>query len=196
MRNKIKEKVNFIRQFIREPKSVGAVFPSSKYTVRRVISFINFNTKNLRIVEYGAGTGPFTREIVKSLKSGDVFIVIEQNEKFVNILNEQFGSNPLVKIYHDSVENISAILEKEDLNNLDYIISGIPLSVLSKKQIDEILESTKESMHQKTLFLVFQYSILKINTFKKHFTILKRQMILRNFPFVSVFCMQKKIKSS
>ena len=167
---KTRDKLNFLKQFLLHPTSVGAMFPAPKSLIDEIISYIDFRSPKLKIVEYGAGTGAFTERIEKKLKKGDIFIVIEQNENFFQILREKFKDSKFIVIYHDGAENISSILEKENIQSVNYILSGIPLSILSKLQMDDLLTNTRLSMNNKSLFIVYQYSILKLLTFKKHFT--------------------------
>ena len=156
--SKIIEKIEFIYQFLDKPKTIGAIIPSSKYLTNKILSFVDFNKEGIVLLEYGAGTGPFTSEIVKYLKHTDQLIVIELNPKFATDLKEKFKNYKNVKIYEDCVSNIQKILAKEGIKDVDYIISGIPFSSLPKDVTQDILLNTKSIMSNKTLFLTFQYS--------------------------------------
>ena len=58
------EKILFFSAFLRYPKEIGSVIPSSKYLKEGIIKNIDF--KNARyIAEYGPGTGCITVEILK-----------------------------------------------------------------------------------------------------------------------------------
>ena len=179
-------------QFLGEPKTIGSIFPSSKFLADKILSYIDFNKKELVIIEYGPGTGPFTTEIVKQLKPTDRLIVIEINNKFAKNLQEKYKDHKNISIYEDSVANTSIILEKEKLKKVDYIISGIPFSSIPKEITDDILKCAQKVMQENTLFLTFQYSKFKAATFKKYFTILATKFVLRNIPSAYVFCMKKK----
>ena len=189
---KTREKLSFLKQFLLHPASVGAMFPAPKRLISEIMSYIDFRSSKLKIVEYGAGTGAFTERIAKQLKKGDIFIVIESNEDFFQILREKFKDNKCVVVYHDGAENICSILQKENIQTVNYIISGIPLSILSKFQIDNLFTNTQLAMNPKSLFIVYQYSILKIFTFKRYFRITRRKMMYKSLPFYSVFCMKNK----
>lgn len=192
MKSKIQENLEFIYQFIDEPKSIGAIFPSSKYLVKTILRFIDFTKENLKIVEYGPGTGSFTKEIVKNLKETDKLIVIEQNKKFANTLKQKFNGIENISIYQDCAKNISEILKDENIDAVDYIISGIPFSSIPKEVSENIMDNTKKIMKEKSLFIAFQYSMLKLKAFKKYFTIIKKEFAIRNVPSAYVICMKKK----
>ena len=53
----------FLRQFVQSPRTVGAVLPSSPALARAMLAPIDFASART-IVEFGPGTGAFTREIV------------------------------------------------------------------------------------------------------------------------------------
>ena len=189
--SKIIEKIEFMYQFLNKPKTVGAIAPSSKYLSKKIISFIDFNKEGLVLLEYGPGTGPFTSEMVKSLKPTDQLIIIELNSKFTFDLKEKFKKYRNVKIYEDCVANTKKILDKEGAKEVDYIISGIPFSSLPKDVTQDILINTKSIMSNTTLFLTFQYSKFKKSTFEKYFKIIDIKFVLQNIPSAYVFCMNK-----
>ena len=117
MKKKIKENIDFIYQFIDKPKSVGALIPSSKFLTKNILSYTDLTKKNLVIVEYGPGSGTFTREIVKGMKEGDTLIVIEQNKIFAKRLREQLAGAKNVFIHQDCVTNTSKILKRANIHS-------------------------------------------------------------------------------
>ena len=186
------DRVQFINQFLSKPTKVGAVLPSSKFLTKKILSFINFKQENLTIVEYGPGTGPFTKEIIKSLKQNDRLIVVEQNKKFVENLKNKFGNCNNVSIIHGSVANVSEILEKENVKKVDFIVSGIPFTSLPADVTDEIMISTAKVMSDNSRFLTFQYSTFKLRKFSSFFKIESKKFVLRNIPSAYVICMKNK----
>lgn len=57
----------FIKQYIKNPKFVGAIAPSSKKLAAAMMQPIDFE-KAKCIVEFGPGTGVFTEEIMRRKK--------------------------------------------------------------------------------------------------------------------------------
>lgn len=68
----------FLFEYIKNPRSVGAVLPSSKYLATAMINAIDFENTNC-IVEYGPGTGIFTEKILARVHPSTTVILIEQN---------------------------------------------------------------------------------------------------------------------
>ena len=56
--------IQFIKESLKSIKEVGAVLPSSKFVVSKMIESINFKRDNL-ILELGPGTGVITNQILK-----------------------------------------------------------------------------------------------------------------------------------
>ena len=59
-------RVKFLYEFIKKPSEVGSITPSSKFLTKELTKQINY-TKARHIVEFGAGTGCVTKEILKRL---------------------------------------------------------------------------------------------------------------------------------
>tara|TARA_Y100001968_G_scaffold333678_1_gene398279 strand:- start:870 stop:1457 length:588 start_codon:yes stop_codon:yes gene_type:complete len=189
--SKIKDHIEFIYQFFNKPSLVGAIMPSSKFLARNIVNFINFKRKNLVIIEYGPGTGPFTSEIVKKLKDGDKLLLIEQNKKFIENLVQKYNRYQQLTIIEGSVSNVKTILEENKIKQVDYIVSGIPFSSIPKEVTLDIMENTQSIMNNQSLFITFQYSTLKLKLFKRYFEIVSKKFILRNVPSAYIICMKK-----
>ena len=189
--SKIKDHIEFIYQFFNKPSLVGAIMPSSKFLARNIVNFINFKRKNLVIIEYGPGTGPFTAEIVKKLKDGDKLLLIEQNKKFIENLVQKYNRYQQLTIIEGSVSNVKTILEENKIKQVDYIVSGIPFSSIPKEVTLDIMEITQSIMNNQSLFITFQYSTLKLKLFKRYFDIVSKKFILSNVPSAYIICLKK-----
>ena len=58
---------NFLGEFIKERKIVGAIAPSSKFLMKKMIAPIDFQKADV-IVELGPGNGVFTKSILERMK--------------------------------------------------------------------------------------------------------------------------------
>ena len=70
----------FIKEWVIHPAEVGACAPCSKYVAKQMVRFLETKQERpLRVLEVGAGTGTFTREIACYLKGKNFeFDVIEK----------------------------------------------------------------------------------------------------------------------
>src|SRR5262249_7512660 len=74
----------------------------------------------MRILEVGAGSGSFTTEILRKLRPNDVFDVVELDEGFCKLLQEQCAGKSNVTVHQKSILEFNA-------DKYDLIVSGIPI---------------------------------------------------------------------
>lgn len=171
----------FLFEYIKNPRSVGAVLPSSKYLAAAMINAIDFENTNC-IVEYGPGTGAFTEKILARVHPSTIVILIEQNPTFYKELQQLYGHKPNVILINDSAERIKDILFEHSITKIDYIVSGLPFASLPKAVSDEILTRTSEVVGNHGTFITFQYSLLKEKYLHSFFQEGTRKKLLCNFP--------------
>jgi phospholipid N-methyltransferase len=167
----MKRKIKFFKEFLKNPREVGAISPSSKNLTSAMLRDIDFKKDSI-FVEYGPGNGVFTKEIINKKSSNSILIIIELNKDMFNELKNKFESKNIF-IYNESVENIQNILKRKNIKKVDYIISGIPFSSIEKNIVENILNNTKKCMHEKSLFITFQYTKVKLKIFLKYFSEIK-----------------------
>ena len=171
----------FLVDYIKNPRRVGAIAPSSKRLAEKMISNIDF--KNAKcIVEYGPGTGVFTEKILARVSNDTVVILIEVNKEFYNILKKQYAHKKNVIIVNDSAENIEEILKENGINEVSYIVSGLPFASLPKEVSSTILSKTSKMVNSGTEFVTFQYSLFKLNFLKKYFKNISCKKVIKNIP--------------
>lgn len=176
----------FLMQYVLHPRTIGAVFPSSKKLSYKMIENINFNNCNC-IVEFGPGTGVFTEEILKKRNRNTTIILIEYNEEFCQILKSKYEDMENVHIINDSAENIDFYITKYNISNVDYVVSGLPFASLPKEMTEIILEKTKKILGNGGIFITFQYTKFKMSLINSYFKNIKVNKELLNIPPAYVF---------
>lgn len=171
----------FLLEYIKNPRKVGAIAPSSKYLAYEMINTINFEDTNC-IVEYGPGTGVFTEKILARAKDTTIIILIEVNKSFYNNLKELYGHKRNVIILNDSAENIKDILKIYSIKKVDYIISGLPFASLPKNISNCILDRSSEILCDCGEFITFQYTLVKRKYIGSFFNKVSHKRVIRNFP--------------
>ena len=171
----------FILQYILKPRSTGAILPSSKYLARKMVENINFNDARC-IVEYGPGTGVFTKRILQCRKDETVVILIERNENFYNVLTEKYKDVLNLHILNDTAKNIGKHLSVHGFSHADYIISGLPFASLPNEISESILLQTQKFLAPNGFFITFQYTLFKKRIFEKFFTANNIKHEMRNVP--------------
>ncbi|MFC5774839.1 class I SAM-dependent methyltransferase [Ectobacillus antri] len=182
--------VGFLQQFMKEPRTVGAVLPSSKYLAQEMIASIDFS-KAKCIVEYGPGTGVFTKRLIESKHSETILLILETNAAFCWELKQTYGHIPNVYIINDSAEHVSYYVRQHGFAKADYVISGLPFTSLPADVSTRILEETEKTLSEQGAFMTFQYSKVKSIFFKSFFEQIKVKRVWQNVPPAYVFTCKK-----
>lgn len=171
----------FIKEFIKNPRIVGAVAPSGKRLAEKMIEDVDF--RNCRcIVEYGPGTRVFTEKIIARKCEDTLFLVLEKNKAFCDDLDVKYGHKKNIKIINDGAENIKMYLEIYEINKVDYVVSGLPFASLPKMISHMILDNTKNILKPDGKFITFQYSLVKKEFMRTYFQSISTKRVMINFP--------------
>ncbi|HBA51237.1 MAG TPA: SAM-dependent methyltransferase [Lachnospiraceae bacterium] len=171
----------FLKEYIAQPDTIGAIAPSGRYLASAMADSIDF-AKARCIVEYGSGTGVFTREVILRKKPDTVYIVIEQNGRFYEMLRKQFQRTPGVVLVHGDASDVCGFLEEQGFRHADYIISGLPFTSLPEQVSRRILSGTRKAVGTEGIFTTFQYTLLRKRFLEEYFHIREIRRIWRNLP--------------
>lgn len=143
----------FLKKFLESPGTVGAIAPSSRFLARKMLSSLEWGD-GVRVIEFGPGTGPFTRAILERLPPSGRYLGIERDQDFVDLLEGRFPGGEFVC---ESVENVESILSKRGLLPVDHVVSGLPFASLGRELIERILDALDVSLRDGGTFSTFQY---------------------------------------
>ncbi len=146
----------FGRNFIKHPKMLGSLIPSSRFLVNKVLGEVDWPRARV-FLEYGPGVGTFTTEILKRMRSDAVLIVLETNVDFVHFLRGRIHDDRL-HIVHASAAEADIALASLNLSHADYVISGIPYTTIPADVREVILRKTHSLLHPNGAFLVYQFT--------------------------------------
>ncbi|MBI2514981.1 hypothetical protein HYV91_02225 [Candidatus Wolfebacteria bacterium] len=158
----LKNKVKFLKAALQDYK-VGALTPSSKFVVRRILKELNPEYKF--IVEYGAGDGVITKEILKILPRDGRLVAIELNGDFIGDLRNIEDERLIV--IHDDVNNVCKKISQFGLPKIDVVISGIPFSLIKPKIRREIIKNTYNMVSSSGRLIIYQTSPLMLPHLKR-----------------------------
>jgi phospholipid N-methyltransferase len=184
-RSRAAEILLFAKNFLRNPYMLGSIIPSSRYLVNTVLAPIDWPRARV-IVEYGPGTGTFTAEILRRMRSDARLIAIETNFEFVKFMGASLP-DPRLHIEHDSAENVAAILRRRALPRADYIVSGIPLGSMPKDLQARISTASQDALESNGEFLVYQFTSRVLPVLRETFQTVRRSVEFRNIPPAQLF---------
>lgn len=174
------KKTFFIEAFLKNPLKIGAIASSSKFLAEKMIEPIDFRRAKY-IVEFGAGTGVFTKTILNEMSGKSILFSFEINKNFVSQI-EKSVNDKRFKIINDRAENFEKYLKKAGINKVDCFISGLPLAALPKEEARRLLFSAKKYLNNGGLFVQFQYFLTDLAKLKKIFSSVSINFEPRNIP--------------
>ncbi|MBM4332832.1 MAG: methyltransferase domain-containing protein [Deltaproteobacteria bacterium] len=173
----------YLKNFITD-KYVASITPTSRYAVEKVCGKIDFNGRQV-IVEYGPGTGVFTENLLRNMSAKSRLIAIERNPSFYQILQREFVDSRL-KVVHDCASNVKNVLQACGEKEVDYIVSGIPFSLLSMEMKLIILKNAYSVLKEGGRFLAYQNFFQLPEFLKNHmertFQNIRTQYVLQSLP--------------
>jgi phospholipid N-methyltransferase len=140
-------------RFLRNPRTVGAIAPSSRILARRMLRGVDLSGP-VKIVELGSGTGSFTAEIVRRLGSSARFLAIELEPAFVTEVKARW---PAIECVCASAETLDQLVRDRNLAPIDYIVSGLPFASLPAGMTAAILSGIRNTLRSGGTFTTFQY---------------------------------------
>jgi phospholipid N-methyltransferase len=179
--------VLFFKRFLQRPFQVASIIPSSKALVDRVASKMDFSVPRV-IAEYGPGEGVHSREIARRLSPGSTLILFELDPDLSQDLERQFADDPRVHVINGDAARLPDELERLGIDGCDYIVSGIPFSILEINKKRALLRKTYEALKPGGAFIIYQVT----NELRQHATMFQRassEYFLQNVPpmFITVF---------
>jgi phospholipid N-methyltransferase len=175
--------LTYLKSFLKD-KNVASVTPTSRFCVRKVCEPIDFS-KDITIVEYGAGAGVFSRYLLQHMTADSKLIMFETNELLYEKLQEINDSR--VSVIKNSVEYILTELSDELIGNIDYIISGIPFSFLDDETRRSLLKDSRKLLREDGMFLAYQTSGHLKQPLQEAFGNVKTDWEWRNIPPMTIY---------
>lgn len=179
----------FLKRFLRRPLQVASIIPSSRALIRRVVSKMDLSQPRV-IVEYGPGEGCHTREIVRRMHPDSHLILFELDPELAQHLAEQFRADARVAVLNADCTTLAEALARRGHTQCDYIVSGIPFSILEPAKKRELLRSTFDSLaaHSSAAFIIYQVTNELVGHCR-HFPRVESEYCLQNIPpmFVTKF---------
>lgn len=172
--------IRFFKEFLRERKTVGAISPSSVFLAKKMVAPIDFKFA-MNIVEFGPGTGIFTKELLKNMRPDAKLFVFETQSGFCEMIRKEIKDERMILI-NDSAEKVGEYLHKHGVEKADYTVSSLPFTVLPSQIKNSILTQAAKHLSPKGLFIQFQYTLNAHKLLKSKFRNVKLDFTPMNIP--------------
>ena len=135
--------LDFFGGFLRDPKSVGSVIPSSGRLERRVVEAADLATARA-VVEFGPGTGGTTRALLRAMPSEGRLLALDVDPRFV----AQVGAieDDRLEAVQGSAAELHNILRDRDWPAPDRVVTGIPFSTLPPEVARDVIDHVWQAL--------------------------------------------------
>lgn len=156
-KNSLADNARFIRQWIENPRLIGAVSPSGRALAKAMASYVDQH-RNGPIIELGPGTGPVTQALLARGVAPERLVLVEYEQRFCHLLAERF---PGVTIVQGDAYGLKATLDGKMSDAAAAVVSSLPLLVRPERDRIELLHQAFDLMGPDGLFIQFTYGLTK-----------------------------------
>jgi len=151
----MKDNIQFLQAFLKNPLKVGAVAPSSPDLAWQMLDGITPDENNV-ILELGVGTGAITKCIREIVTDDDrSYLGVELDDKLVSNLRVRF---PGMNIVAGCAARATELHRESGLGKVSYILCCLPFVTLPDEVVDGVLSEVEKFMDQGCMFRAFQYA--------------------------------------
>ena len=181
----------FLKRFIQKPMQVASVVPSSRTMIRKVAGKMDLHVPRV-VVEFGAGEGCHTREILSRMQPDSRLLLFELDPVLAVHLAEQFRDDARVTVLNANALELAEKLAEHGLAHCDYVVSGIPFSILESRSKRALLRQVYDCLAPEphAAFIIYQVTNeLRTRGHCDHFARAESEYCLQNIPpmFITKF---------
>jgi phosphatidylethanolamine/phosphatidyl-N-methylethanolamine N-methyltransferase len=147
-------RVAFLQDFLRRPRQVGSVIPSSRFLERRIVRAAGL-ARARSVVELGPGTGGTSRALLAAMGENARLLVIEINPRFAELIRRSVR-DPRLIVHQGDASDLAATLRQHALSPPDAVISGIPFSTMPRELGLRVLRAAREALAPGGRFVAYQ----------------------------------------
>jgi phosphatidylethanolamine/phosphatidyl-N-methylethanolamine N-methyltransferase len=150
----VRDRLEFLRGFLRNPAQVGSVIPSSHHLEQRLVRTARISEART-VVELGPGTGGTTAAILQAMRPSARLLAIELDSVFHRHLCTS-RHDPRLVVELGSAERLAQFLAAHRMAAPDAIVSGIPFSTMPAEVSDRIAAAVAQALRPGGRFVAYQ----------------------------------------
>lgn len=149
-----RDRVEFLRGFLRNPAQVGSVIPSSHHLEQRLVRCARISEART-VVELGPGTGGTTAALLQAVRPSARLLAIELDSVFHRLLCTT-RRDPRLVVEHGSAEHLEQFLAEHRMTAPDAIVSGIPFSTMPPEVSNRVAAAVAQVLRPGGRFVAYQ----------------------------------------
>jgi phospholipid N-methyltransferase len=182
------DRLEFFQGFLRCPRQIASVVPSSRFLERRVARLAALAGVQT-VVELGPGTGGTTRALLAAMPPRASLLSIEISPDFIAGLRAIEDERLIV--HHGNAERLAEILRQHAWGSVDAIVSGIPFSLLRPDGRRRVVEGIWSALTPGGRFVAYQICGRIRQLAQPLFGPAQTAVELRNFPPLRIYAWRK-----
>lgn len=115
------------------------------------------------------------------LTDDSVVILLEKTAEFASHLQATL-TDPRVRIFHESAEHVEEVLARCGEERVDYVLSSIPLTIMSNEVRTAILRATRNVLGSEGVFIVYLFRRRIVRYLRDHFDHVTTRTAWLNVP--------------
>lgn len=154
--------LHFLHHGIRDMRQTGAIAPSGAALAERMVEHVIALQGPRKILEVGPGTGPFTKRLLRELRSGDTLDVCERNERFCEHLDEAHlqahiaaGRPGRIRLLREDI--LHATMDAP----YDAIVCGLPFTNFPTALVHDIFARLLQALRPGGSMTFFRYAFIR-----------------------------------
>ncbi|MEO7658277.1 MAG: hypothetical protein ABIV48_01575 [Pyrinomonadaceae bacterium] len=150
----MKENLQFLQAFLKNPLKVGAIAPSSSELAAEMLQGIHPDDHNV-VLELGVGTGAITKFLRGIIPSKDSYLGLELDHELVTTLNKNY---PDMNIICGNAADAYSIHKESGLGKVRYVVCCLPFVSLPREISECVLTEIQKFMDEGCELRIFQYA--------------------------------------
>ena len=180
------DRMRFLRAFVRSPRHVGSVVPSSSRLAEAMVGPVDFATAKL-IVELGAGTGPFTNLISRRLAPDARALVFERDQAMRNELEDRYAN---LEFHYDALE-LAELVVSANGSGVDAVVCSLPFATFPRAMRARLAHDIHRVLRPGGRLIAVQYSTQMRRSFEALFDTVSLALVPLNVPPAIVYTCTK-----
>jgi phospholipid N-methyltransferase len=183
----MKENLQFLQAFLKNPAKVGSVTPSSPELAAEMLNGIEPDDENI-VLELGVGTGAVTKFLREVIPSRNSYLGIELDRDLVRTLDKRF---PDMNFVCGNAAEAYSLHQRSGLGKVRYVVCCLPFVSLPGEVSEAILAEIEKFMDEGCELRTIQYAhgyflppAIKLREMLKnrYGTLRRSPLVLKNFP--------------
>ncbi|MGL4406540.1 MAG: phospholipid N-methyltransferase PmtA [Notoacmeibacter sp.] len=186
------DEIRFFKGWMKNPKNVGSVIPTSDLMARRMASVIDLGS-GLPVLELGPGTGVITRAILQRGVKPDQLYCVEYSPEFAKKLRQDFSG---VTILEGNAFDLETTLGKANDLTFDCVVSALPLLSFPKEIRTRLISDLLSRVPVGRPVVQFSYGPLSPVPPMPGVTVRHLEFVFRNVPPAQIWTYRRTKENS